>query len=157
MLKLKLQSFGHAMWRTDSLKRPWCWERLKAGGEGDDRGWNGCMASLTQWTWVWVISRSWWWTGKPVCCSPWGRKESDTTERPNWTELARISASYRFAKSKRNWNSYGDRDTIDKDLIKLWTWTLIQRETRIFCERDHYKFPYKEDHVLLWNMNYYLN
>ena len=45
-------------------KRPWCWERLKAGGEGDDRGWDGWMASLTQWTWVWVTSRSWWWTGK---------------------------------------------------------------------------------------------
>ena len=46
------------------LKRPWCWERLKAG-EGDDRGWDGCMASLTQWTWVWVDSGSWWWTGRP--------------------------------------------------------------------------------------------
>ena len=47
------------------LKRPWCWERLKVGGEGDDRGWDGWMASLTQWTWVWVDSRSWWWTGRP--------------------------------------------------------------------------------------------
>ena len=47
------------------LKRPWCWERLKAGGEGDDRGWDGWMASLTQWTWVCVNSESWWWTGKP--------------------------------------------------------------------------------------------
>ena len=47
------------------LKRPWCWERLKAGGEGDDRGWDGWMASLTQWTWVWVNSGSWWWTGRP--------------------------------------------------------------------------------------------
>ena len=47
------------------LKRPWCWERLNAGGEGDDRGWDGWMASLTQWTWVWVSSQSWWWTGKP--------------------------------------------------------------------------------------------
>ena len=46
-------------------KRPWCWERLKAGGEGDDRGWDDRMASPTQWTWVWVSSRSWWWTGKP--------------------------------------------------------------------------------------------
>ena len=45
-------------------KRPWCWERLRAGGEGDDRGWDGWMASLTQWTWVWVDSGSWWWTGK---------------------------------------------------------------------------------------------
>ena len=46
-------------------KRSWCWERLRAGGEGDDRGWDGCMASLTQWTWVWVDSGSWWWTGRP--------------------------------------------------------------------------------------------
>ena len=46
-------------------KRPWCWERLKAGEEGDDRGWDGWMASPTQWTWVWASSRSWWWTGKP--------------------------------------------------------------------------------------------
>ena len=46
-------------------KRPWCWERLKAGGEGDDRGWGRWMASPTQWTWVWASSLSWWWTGKP--------------------------------------------------------------------------------------------
>ena len=47
------------------LKRPCCWERLKAGGEGDDRGWDGWMASLTQWTWVWASSGSWCWTGRP--------------------------------------------------------------------------------------------
>ena len=47
------------------LKRLWCWERLRAGGEGDDRGGDGWMASLTQWTWVWVHSGSWWWTGRP--------------------------------------------------------------------------------------------
>ena len=46
-------------------KRPWCWERLKAGGEGDDRGWDRWMASLTLWIWVWASSGSWWWTGKP--------------------------------------------------------------------------------------------
>ena len=46
-------------------KRPWCWERLKAGGEGDDRGWDGWMALPTQWTWAWVSSGSWWWTGRP--------------------------------------------------------------------------------------------
>ena len=63
------------------LKRPWCWERLKAGGEGDNRGWDGWMASLTQQTWVWASSGSWWWTGKPGVLSPWGQKELDTTER----------------------------------------------------------------------------
>ena len=67
-------------------KRPWCWERLKAGGEGDDRGWDGWMASPTPWAWIWVNSRSWWWTGGLVCCSTWGCKESDTTERLNWPE-----------------------------------------------------------------------
>ena len=46
------------------LKRPWCWERFKAG-EGDDRGWDGWMASPTQWRWIWVNSGSWWWTGRP--------------------------------------------------------------------------------------------
>ena len=46
-------------------KRPWCWERSKAGGEGDGRGWDGWMASPTRWTWVWASSGSWWWTGSP--------------------------------------------------------------------------------------------
>ena len=46
-------------------KRLWCWEGLGAGGEGDDRGWDGWMASRTRWTWVWVNSGSWWWTGRP--------------------------------------------------------------------------------------------
>ena len=50
---------------VDSLKRLWCWERLRAGGEGNDRGLDGWMASLTRWTWVWVDFRSWWWTGRP--------------------------------------------------------------------------------------------
>ena len=59
-LMLKLQYFGHLMWRAGSLKRPWRWERLKAGGEGDDNGWDGWMASPTQWTWVWVHSGNWW-------------------------------------------------------------------------------------------------
>ena len=56
---------GHLMQRADSFERPWFWERLKTGGEGDDSGWDGWMASLTQWTWVWVKSGSWWWIGRP--------------------------------------------------------------------------------------------
>ena len=52
MLKLKLQYFGHLSKELTHLKRPWCWERLKAEGEGDDRGWDGWMASPTQWKWV---------------------------------------------------------------------------------------------------------
>ena len=65
MLKLKLQYFGLLIEELTHLKRPWCWERLKAEGEGDARGWDGWMASPTRWTWVWVNSGSWWWTGRP--------------------------------------------------------------------------------------------
>ena len=54
MLKLKFQYFGHLMLRAKSLKRPWCWERLRAGGKVGDRGWDGWMTSLTQWTWIWA-------------------------------------------------------------------------------------------------------
>ena len=65
MLKLKLQYFGHWCKELPHWKRSWCWERLKGGGEGDDRGWDGWIASSTQWTWVWASSGNWWWTGKP--------------------------------------------------------------------------------------------
>ena len=67
-VELKLQYFVHLVQRTDSLGKIWCWERLKAGGEGEDRGWDGWMASPTRWTWVWANSGSWWWTGSLACC-----------------------------------------------------------------------------------------
>ena len=56
-----------AIWceKLTRWKGPWCWEKLRVGGKGDDRGWDGWMASPTQWTWVWVNSGSWWWTGRP--------------------------------------------------------------------------------------------
>ena len=88
MLKLKLQYF--VAWCEEELahrKRPWCWERLKAGREGDDRGWDGWISSPTRWTWVWASSASWWWTGRPGMLRFMGCKESDTTEQMNWTEL----------------------------------------------------------------------
>ena len=65
MLKLKLQNLATWCEELTHLKRPWRWKRLKVGGEGDDRGWNSWMALPTQWTWVWVNSVSWWWTGRP--------------------------------------------------------------------------------------------
>ena len=63
--KLMLLTYGVGCKEVTHLKRPWCWEKLKAGGEGEDRGWNGWMASPTQWTRVWVNSGIWWWTGRP--------------------------------------------------------------------------------------------
>ena len=71
-------------------KRHWCWERVRVGEEGDDRGWDGWMGSLTQWTWVWVNFGSWWWQGGLACCSPWCCKGSDMTEWLNWTELMSV-------------------------------------------------------------------
>ena len=68
------------------LKRPWCWERLGAWGEEDDRGWDGWMASLTLWTWVWTSSGSWWWTGKPGVLQSMGVAKSQTW-LSDWTEL----------------------------------------------------------------------
>ena len=70
------------------LKTPWCWEKLKARGEGDDRGWDGWIASPTWWTWVWVSSGSCWWTGKPGVVVH-GVSELDTTKQLNWTEMGR--------------------------------------------------------------------
>ena len=65
MLKLKFQYFGTWWEELTHWKRPWCWERLRAGGEGNNRGWDGWMVPPTQWTWVWASSGSQWWTGKP--------------------------------------------------------------------------------------------
>ena len=87
LLKLKLQYFGHLMWRADSLEKTLMLGKIEGRRKRNDRGWDGWMASLTQWTWVWVDSRCWWWTGRPACCGSWGHKELDTTEWLNWTNI----------------------------------------------------------------------
>ena len=78
------------------LKIPWRWERLKAGGEGDDRGWDGWMASPTQWAWVWVNSGRWWWTGRPGVLKSMGsqRVGHNWATELNWTE----------SRNKFNWD-----------------------------------------------------
>ena len=77
-------------------KRPWCWQRLKAGGEREDRGWDGWMASPTWWTWVWVNSRSSDGQWSLVCCSPWGsrRVRHDWATDLNWTEFTELTNSW---------------------------------------------------------------
>ena len=72
------------------LKRPWFWGRLKAG-EGNNRGWDGWMASLTQWTWVWVNFRSWWWMGRPSVLQSMEsqRVRHDWAIELNWTECSK--------------------------------------------------------------------
>ena len=85
MLKLKLQYFGHLIQRANSFEKPWYWKRWKAGREVADRGWDGSMASLTRWTWVWVNSRSWWWTGRPGILQSMGLQS--WTWLSDWSEL----------------------------------------------------------------------
>ena len=86
MLKLKLQYSATWCEELTHLKRPWCWERLKAVREGANRERDGWMASLTQWTWVWVNSGSWWWTGTPDVLQSlgWQRVSLDRVTELNW-------------------------------------------------------------------------
>ena len=113
-----LLKWGGVIWNSNSLatwckelthwKRLWCWERLKAGGEGDDRGWDGWMASPTWWTWVWVNSGSWWWTGRPGVLQSMGsqRVRHDWVTELNWTEIIcsnnEISVSQELNIRKQN-------------------------------------------------------
>ena len=84
ILKLKLQYFGHLMKRTDSFEKTLILRKIEGVRRREDRGWDGWMASLTQWTWVWVSSRSWRWTGRPSMLQSMGLQ----WVRPNWeTEL----------------------------------------------------------------------
>ena len=87
MLKLKLQYFGHLMCRTDSLKRPWCWERVKAGRKGDDRGWDGWIASWTWCTWVCASFGSWWWIGRPGVLQSMVSQSLTWLTELNWAEV----------------------------------------------------------------------
>ena len=88
---LKLNSNTLATWYEEmaQLKRPWCWERLKAGGEGDYRGWDGWMASPTQWAWVSASPRSWWWTEKTGMLQSMGSKRvrHDWVTELNWRTI----------------------------------------------------------------------
>ena len=105
---LVVKKDGCCSWSSNTLttwckeltywKRPWCWERLRAGGEGDNRGWDGWMASPTQWTWVWVNSGSWWWTGRPGMLRFMGsqRVRHDWATELNWTEWLRWKQSMWF-------------------------------------------------------------
>ena len=90
ILKLKLWYFGHLMQRADSFEKTLMLERLRAGGEADDRQWDSWMASPTQWTWVWVDSGSWWWIERPGVLQFMGsqRVGHDWVTKLKWTEVA---------------------------------------------------------------------
>ena len=89
-LMLKLQYFCHLMRRTDSLEKTLMLGKIEGRRRGNDRGWDGWMASPTQWTWVWVNSASWWWTGRPGMLWFMGslRVGHDWATELNWVECS---------------------------------------------------------------------
>ena len=113
-------------------KRLWCWEGLGAGreGEGDDRGWDGWMASPTQWTWVWVNSRSWWWTGRPGVLQfmGWQRIGHDCATELNWSRL-QLNYCEESRHSRQTWGTlrrlHRERKNMGLDISCLWTPGLV--------------------------------
>ena len=116
MLKLKLQYFGHLIGRTDSSEKTLMLGKIEGGWERDDRGWDDWMASRAQWTWVWVNSRSWWWTGKPGMLQSMGsqRVGHNWATEQNWLSDWAHTHSYFsynlftliFTGFTRNYNVY---------------------------------------------------
>ena len=112
MLRLKLQYFVHLMWRPPSLEETLMLGKTEGRRRRGQQRWDGWMASPTQWTWVWVNSSSWWWTGRPGVLWSWGREESDMTERLNWNEL-NVSKTHQLHNSYQRVNK--------KDLQEKYT------------------------------------
>ena len=118
MLKLQLQYFGHQCEELTHLKRPWCWESYKAGGERDDKGWDGWMASLTQWTWVWASSESLRQTGKPGVLQSMGSQRVGH----NWAthlEPDILECEVKWALESIPTNKAGGRDGIPVELFQI--------------------------------------
>ena len=100
------------------LKRPWCWVRLREGGEGDDRGWDGWMASPTQWTWVWVDSGSWWWTGRPGMLRFTGlqRVGNEWETELNWLNIRRKYGIKCFISGNFSWNCVQQYELVNTNI-----------------------------------------
>ena len=136
-------------------KRPWCWDRLKAEKEGDDRGWDGWMASPTRWTWVWASSRSWWWTGKSGVLPSMGSQGVDMTEWLNRTELM-----FPWTGQRRRFG--GDSSTLHPlcILFLLLSHHLLLRSSAIRSQRpgthefsDHFPHKISPFTFLRWNFH----
>ena len=119
ILKLKLQYFGHRCEELTLWKRPWCWERLKAGGEGDDSRWNVWMASSTQRTWVWANCGRWWRTGRPGLLQSMGlwkvRYKRKSVLNIHWRTDTEAEAPVLWPPDRKSWLS--DWTTTTKRII----------------------------------------
>ena len=124
-LMLKLQYFGPWCKDLTHWKRPWCWERLRAGVVGDNRGQDGWMASSTPWTWVWVDSVSWTWTGRPGVLRFMGSWKSQTT-LSEWTELI----------DTRTMRNLFIISMLLCRYAEYFVFTLVQNIVALFCYRN---------------------
>ena len=126
-------------------KRLWCWEGLGAGGEGDDRGWDGWMASRTRWTWVWVNSRSWWWTGRPGMLRFMGlqRVRHNWATELNWTEhiKAKIQNQISFTTAQKS-ETFRCKSTNHVQDLNAKNYRMLMKENRHLNKR--------KDTLCLW-------
>ena len=125
---LKLQSFDHLMWRTDSLEKVLMLGKIEGGRDRDDRRWDGWMASPTWWTWVWASSGSWWWTGKPGVLQ--SMESQSRTQLSNWTELGAPITKHQN-QARREWKQL----TLMESKIQLWStkYCCLLFEQAFFC------------------------
>ena len=138
MLKVKLRYFGHWCEELTHWKRPWCRERLKAGGEGDDRGWDGWMPSPTQWTWAWASSGSWWWTRRPGVLQSMGSQRvryDDWATELNWIEVAFVS------QQKEKYSKYDVMNGVQNITYYLLS-SLFTRMFRKYDDESFYFCPF---------------
>ena len=124
-------------------KRPWCWEGLGAGGDGDDREWDGWMASPTRWTWVWVNSGSWWWTGRPGVLQFMGlqRVGHDEATELNWTEPFLKRKKLRLGKLLKGTNWVDSEDEIQPDFFSVsavWELTEAAKSPTFLSKSPNY-------------------
>ena len=135
------------------LKSSWCWEGLRAGGEGDNRGWDGWMASPTQWTWVWASSGSWWWTDRPGVLQSMGsqRARHDWVTELNWVCIwARPFAGLNFPVSENVLKGESERGSRDVPELTL---SLSAIEWGTESQRLTEKHPLWPSDLSVWLMH----
>ena len=155
MLKLKLQYLVTWCEELTRWKRPWCWERLKAGGEGDNRGWDGWMASPTQWIWIWASSRSWWWTGKPGVLQSMGlQSRTQLRNKNNNVHFDSIRNNSPFSHFETKYISSGNKK-YTKVSITLWVYSSIFALP--FGDKPYLSSHWKYQVCRLWQVTHWMN
>ena len=126
MLKLKLQYFGHLMRRADSFEKSLMLGKIEVRRRRGDRWWDGWMASLTRWTWIWASSESWWWTGNPGVLQSMGSQILDTMELLNWTDRwILLTPIHMWEMGEKNFSQkYSKQFITDQDKLNIFIFNL---------------------------------